>query len=36
MMRLKDWMKYRVMCEKDWFRGNIYIDNIYKRYADLY
>lgn len=30
MMRLKDWMKYRVMCEKDWFRGNIYIDNIYK------
>ncbi len=29
-MMLKDWMKYRVMCEKDWFRGNIYIDNIYK------
>ena len=29
-MKFLDWMKYRVMCEKDWFRGNIYIDNIYK------
>lgn len=29
-MRLKDWMKYQVKSEKDWFRGNIYIDNIYK------
>ncbi len=29
-MRLMDWMKYRVIYEKDWFRGNIYVDNIYK------